>query len=208
MTGTMYEAILNEVWNAHATHLRGHRDGVFGVVSARPLASEAESALISSARKLGFGDHACFFCTLRSDAEQNSSDSSEDARAHEARTLDARSLDARAVGARDLDARTSEAQTVDARDLDARTSDARPSDSCVLNARALFEIIEGIDPIVLVAADSQAARALSDAYHVEVTPLVRSRVFGRTTVAFRSFESMLESPSEKQQAWALLKQLS
>lgn len=77
-----------------------------------------------------------------------------------------------------------------------------------LNGADLFELIEALDPIVLVAADSEAARALSEAYRTEVAPIARSRVLGRTTVAFRSFEGMLAEARDKQIAWALLKQLA
>ena len=153
MGGTMYENTSRAIWDAYAAHLSGRRDGVFGVVSGRPLDDTAARALENSARKLGYGDSPCVFFTLRG-------------------------ADAASAGG------------------------GQP-----LDAAAVFEVIEGIDPIVLVAADSDAARALSDAYRCEVAPMKRSRVFGRTTVAFRSFEDMLASPQEKQAAWALLKQL-
>ncbi len=104
-------------------------------------------AVGKSARALGFGDDACFHCTLRPDGAQP------------------------------------------------------------LSAAETFELIERLDPVVLVATDSAAARALSDAYRANVAPLARSRILGRTTVAFRSFEEMLASPEGKQRAWALLKLL-
>lgn len=76
-----------------------------------------------------------------------------------------------------------------------------------LDSATLFRIIEGIDPLVLVAADSEAIRALSQAYRTEIAPLARSRALGRTVVSFRSFENMLGTAQEKQNAWALLKKL-
>lgn len=91
----------------------------------------------------------------------------------------------------------------------ANYTEAQAAEACSsLSPSDLFEIIEGLDPIVLVAADSEATRALSEAYRTEVAPLARSRVLGRATVAFRSFEAMLAAPQDKQIAWALLKRLA
>lgn len=90
----------------------------------------------------------------------------------------------------------------------ADNAESEAAEACsVLSPSDLFEIIEGLDPISLVAADSEAVRALSEAYRTEVAPLARSRVLGRTTVAFRSFEAMLTASQDKQIAWALLKRL-
>lgn len=83
----------------------------------------------------------------------------------------------------------------------------RAADRAELDRQALFLLIEGIDPLCLVAADEQAARALEQAYRCEV-PLGRlSRVFGRPCAAFRSFSAMLGDGQDKQIAWALLKKL-
>lgn len=84
---------------------------------------------------------------------------------------------------------------------------ARDADGAELDRQALFLLTEGLDPLCLVAADGQAARALEQAYRCDV-PLGRpSRVFGRTCVAFRSFAAMLDDGQDKQVAWALLKKL-
>lgn len=77
-----------------------------------------------------------------------------------------------------------------------------------LDAGALFALIEGLDPLCLVAADSDAARLLSEAYRCPVPEGELSCPFGRPTVAFRSFEAMLGSQRDKQIAWALLKKLA
>ena len=171
MSGTMYEYASQTVWDAYADHLSGHRDSVFGVVSGRALSAEAAHALENSARKLGYGDAPCFFCTLHAHAETKAIS------------------DANAGGS----ARASQEPSGGA--------------ASVLGPADLFEVIEGLDPIVMVAADWEAARALSEAYRCEVAPMKRSRLLGRTTVAFRSFEDMLATSRDKQAAWALLKQL-
>lgn len=81
-----------------------------------------------------------------------------------------------------------------------------------MSPKELFDLIEGVDPLVLVAADAQAMSALSLAYRLpsgprDIQPDRFQRVLGRNTVAFRSFEDLLATPQKKQQAWALLKQL-
>lgn len=76
-----------------------------------------------------------------------------------------------------------------------------------LDPQALFTLIEGFDPLLLVATDADAARLLADAYRCAVPLDEASRAFGRTVVAFRSFEALMESAQAKQVAWALLKRL-
>lgn len=183
MGATMYEAASHAVWEAYGAHLSGSRQGTFGVVSARPLRPEAARALESSARQLGFGESACVFCTLHAAPSDGGATAAAGSAMPAGDGSDGQ-LGAAAAGG------GSGGQ------LDSQ-----------LDAATLFEVVEGIDPIVLVAADSEAARALSQAYRTEIAPLARSRALGRTTVAFRSFEDMLGSPQDKQVAWALLKKL-
>lgn len=76
-----------------------------------------------------------------------------------------------------------------------------------LDASSLFPLIEGLDPVCLVAADDAAAQLLSQAYRAPVPDNQASRLLGRTCIAFASFEGMLETPQKKQIAWALLKKL-
>lgn len=79
--------------------------------------------------------------------------------------------------------------------------------SPTLSEDEVFALVEGLDPVALVATDGEAARALSTAFRADVAPERISRVAGRSCAVFRSFESMLEAPEAKQKAWALLKQL-
>ena len=76
-----------------------------------------------------------------------------------------------------------------------------------LGANDLQMIIEGADPLALVACDSHAAALLSQAYNCQVAPDRPNRVLGRTCVAFVQLESLLGTPEDKQKAWALLKTL-
>lgn len=76
-----------------------------------------------------------------------------------------------------------------------------------LDEQTLFLLIEGLDPLCLIAADAVSARTLGKAYRTKVIPEKQNRVFGRTCVAFNSFSAMLADNHKKQVAWALLKQL-
>lgn len=76
-----------------------------------------------------------------------------------------------------------------------------------LDASALFRLLEGLDPHCIVAADADAATALGAAYRSKIVLGAPNRVFGRDTVAFRSFSAMLGDGQDKQIAWALLKKL-
>lgn len=76
-----------------------------------------------------------------------------------------------------------------------------------LDAQALFMLLEGLDPMCLIAADEPAAHALEKAYRTTIATGKPSRVFGRTCVAFTSFSALLDDAQDKQVAWALLKKL-
>ena len=71
------------------------------------------------------------------------------------------------------------------------------TDEGKLGAEDVRTIVEGLDPVALVACDAFAAETLSAAY----------RLMGRTAVIFQDFEGMMNTPADKQRAWALLKKL-
>ncbi|MEG2530935.1 MAG: hypothetical protein RSA59_03765 [Raoultibacter sp.] len=81
------------------------------------------------------------------------------------------------------------------------------SEKEVFNDTDLFATIEGLDPFMLIAADTAAMDALSSAYRQELEPLRHDRLFGRDLCAFPSFSAMLAEKQTKQKAWALLKTL-
>lgn len=76
-----------------------------------------------------------------------------------------------------------------------------------LDQQALFVLIEGLDPICIVAADGKSAALLGQAYHLAVPSGKATRLLGRITVSFLDFESLLKTSQDKQIAWALLKKL-
>lgn len=88
--------------------------------------------------------------------------------------------------------------------LDAPNATATPAR---LGEHDLFLLLEALDPLCVVAADAQAATLLSKAYRSEVPTDAACRLFGRNAVAFRDFPALLETPENKQRAWALLKKL-
>lgn len=141
----MYEVAAQEVRDLFAAHLDGAALPLVCVVSGSALGNEAQTALASSARSLGYGD-ACAFVTLDG-------------------------------------------------------PDGR------LDASSLLLLMEGLDPLCVIAADGDAAHLLADAWRCPVPEGALSRPMGRPTVAFRSFEGMLGSSQDKQKAWALLKKL-
>ncbi len=76
-----------------------------------------------------------------------------------------------------------------------------------LDGPALFLMLEGLDPLCLVATDQTAAAALQSAYRRDIPLNEAGRVLGRTVVTFTSFSKMLDDGQDKQIAWALLKRL-
>lgn len=147
----MYEAALAGTWSLFEGHLCGEREGLVCILSKDPLSAEASRALQSSFAKLGYGNAACTFLTLKN----NSSHGEE------------------------------------------------PE----LTAQPLRTAIEGLDPLLLVIADSETAQVCEQAYK-EALPLdKRSRLFGRETRTFASFETLLKDAPGKQKAWSLLKSL-
>lgn len=75
------------------------------------------------------------------------------------------------------------------------------------SAGDVLTMVEGLDPLCLIAADAPAAALLGEAFRCEVAPDAFSRVRGRSAVAFADLESMLGDPDDKQKVWALLKKL-
>ena len=71
----------------------------------------------------------------------------------------------------------------------------------------LFTLVEGIDPLAIVATDDAAAARLARAYRQNIPVDEACRIFCRNGVAFRDLEGMLETSEGKQRAWALLKKL-
>lgn len=74
-----------------------------------------------------------------------------------------------------------------------------------LDARALFVLVEGLDPLFVIAADEGATKALREAYRAEYEPDSAIRISGRPSVAFRNLPSLLSTDGGRQLAWHLFK---
>ena len=77
-----------------------------------------------------------------------------------------------------------------------------------LSAADLFELVEGVDPMCVVATDKTAVQAMANAYRHPINLDRMNRVFGRNVAAFTSFDEMLMSKAQKSEAWSILKKLT
>ena len=76
-----------------------------------------------------------------------------------------------------------------------------------LDAQALFLLMEGLDPLCVICADTAAITRLGEACRTTFEPDAPIRAFGRPAVAFRDLTGMLATDAGKQRAWRLLKSL-
>ena len=181
----IYSYASDAAWDLYAAHLDGAQEGPVCVVSAALLGSQAVSALERSFAKLGYGNDACCFVCLR--AADNGEDMRTDALG----------------GAAGTDEPSASAET----DTPDTSDELSAPDEPTLDASSLMNIIEALDPRLVVACDDETSRKLETAYRQEVGRNAVGRLFGRTILAFDAFEALLQTPQGKQQAWALLKKL-
>lgn len=76
-----------------------------------------------------------------------------------------------------------------------------------LDAQSLFLLVEGLDPLRIIAADQACSRLLADAYRTSLPSDTAVRIFGRPSVVFGNLEELIETDGGKQKAWALFKTL-
>lgn len=180
----MYAAAADSVWRAFEAHLSGNEMGLWCIVSEKPLGEAARKALSNSAAALGFGETACTFVILQPMESATTTSANESA-----------SMSARANANPNGDANAETGRNGNTRE------------NAALDAKSLFRIVEGIDPLCVVATDAVATSALSSAYRQQVPPDAHCRLLGRDAVTFYLFEDMLKESGSKQKAWALLKKL-
>ena len=85
--------------------------------------------------------------------------------------------------------------------------DGASESSTLLDPQALFLLVEGIDPILLVCTDAEAISVLAQAYRIALQPDSATRVFGRPAVLFEDLDALVATDAGKQKAWKLLKAL-
>ena len=76
-----------------------------------------------------------------------------------------------------------------------------------LDAQMLFLLVEGLDPLCIVATDRCSSQLLAEAYRSPVFPDASARVFGRPAAVFDDLDALLQTPAGKQKAWSLFKTL-
>ena len=81
-------------------------------------------------------------------------------------------------------------------------------DAVRLDARALFLLVEGLDPLRIIAADAKTLDLLADAYRMTVAPDSAMRIFGRPSACFENLAVLLQTDAGKQKAWAVFKTLA
>ena len=90
--------------------------------------------------------------------------------------------------------------------LEADGADATDAPAA-LDPKALFALVEGLDPLCVVCADRPGAEALSACYRTPIPLGELKALFGRPSVAFDDLDSLLGTDAGKQEAWAALKQI-
>ena len=71
----------------------------------------------------------------------------------------------------------------------------------------LFNLVEGIDPLLLVVTDADAAKLYAGVVRQPLPLLGKARLFGRETRAFPHLNSMFETEADRQTVWRLLKSM-
>ena len=77
-----------------------------------------------------------------------------------------------------------------------------------LQADEVFALVEGIDPLALVACDEAAATLCSQAVHQEFPPMRPTRLFGREARALPRINAMLDTEADRQALWHALKTMA
>ena len=77
----------------------------------------------------------------------------------------------------------------------------------VLDAQALYLLIEGLDPLFLVVTDKQSAETIALAYRAAFDLDAPTRLMGRPCAVFENLAQLLSTNEGKHVAWKVLKRL-
>ncbi|ACU94848.1 hypothetical protein Ccur_11610 [Cryptobacterium curtum DSM 15641] len=96
--------------------------------------------------------------------------------------------------------------------LPASPNEETPSQTNQTDHQNVQRIIEGLDPLCLIATDVRAANSIGAAYDTNVSSQTKAisysgRIAGRETRVFDDFNTLVTTEAGKQHAWALLKTL-
>ncbi len=77
--------------------------------------------------------------------------------------------------------------------------------SSQLAPQDLFELLEGLDPICIIACDVESSSACAACYRVDLPDRSRIKSLGRTICAFDDLEALVSDSARKRNAWAILR---
>lgn len=198
--GNMYTVALDSTWDGFEQNLEGAHAGIFLVTYTEPPSETVLQALRATAKSLGYGEPGATFASLRIEPAAQITE------------------ELKAVGGLTTVSPESTYETVSEVEMTSQESDIKygneitqretqASGQLLLDPVAIFSLIEGLDPLVVVALDAGAAHLLSATYKQDIILERAGQLFGRPLVAFADFASHLENPDAKQRAWRLLKTL-
>lgn len=204
----MYEVNARSVLDVYGEFAEGTGREVALAVSTRSLGDTARNALRKSFAALGYGSDACAWVTTTvGGAADAGADAGAGGRGATGEDADAGGREAAGVN---TDPNTRGAAGAGS-SLGGTADEAgrSPLPEVRLGAYDLMSVAEGLDPLVMVAADAEACDLLGRSYRLDF-PAGKDcviRVMGRTCALFCDFESMMTSEDGRQRAWALLKKL-
>lgn len=76
-----------------------------------------------------------------------------------------------------------------------------------LDPAAVRALLEGLDPLCIIVADAESAAVMAQAYEQSIALDRPNRILGRDVAAFRNLSALMDTPQNKQRAWALFKTL-
>lgn len=184
----MYTVTLDSTWDSFEQNLEGARSGLFLAVYTKPPSEAVLQAMRATAKSLGYGEPGATFASLRIEPAAQITEA----------------LEAAEASSPDLSLVSSEGEvSVISGTLEADSQ----APEMLLDPIAIFSLVEGLDPLVIVALDASAASLLSATYKQDILLERAGQLFGRPLVAFADFATHLENPDAKQRAWRLLKTL-
>ena len=77
-----------------------------------------------------------------------------------------------------------------------------------LEAGNVFDLVEGIDPLGLIACDAKAAELCAQAVRQPFPPMQKMRLFGREARAFAQLNTMFDTETDRQAVWHMLKSMA
>jgi len=81
------------------------------------------------------------------------------------------------------------------------------ADSRPLESTQLFELVEGLDPLFILATDDDSRELCAQTYRTPFAAFARCRLMGREARGFDNMDSLMKSAEGKQRVWAALKTL-